>query len=120
MGELLASVRMCWKFPPCVAEPVSDVFKKNMLLAEAGPIRNADNIFNILITYLRRKNIIGQMQLQPEKSRVRVCQSNSFADSKVSEEGEAQGAPHTAAGISLKPMVQPMVKPMVRQLYCSP
>lgn len=55
MGDLLASVRMCWKLPPCLVQPVSDVFKKNMLLAEAGPIRNADNIFNILITYLRRK-----------------------------------------------------------------
>lgn len=61
------------------------------------------------------------MQLQAEKSRVRICQSNSFADSKVSEEGEAQGGPHTAAGISLKPMVQPTVKPMLRQQYsCSP
>lgn len=43
--ELLASVRMCWKLPPCLVEPVSASFRMDMLLAKAGTIRNGSNAF---------------------------------------------------------------------------
>lgn len=45
VGEILPSVGMCWKLPPCLVEPVSDIVKTDMLLAEAGTIRNYGNAF---------------------------------------------------------------------------
>ena len=42
---------------------------------------------------------------------MRICERNSSADTKVSEEGEGGGAPGTGAEIPL----QPVVKTMVRQ-----
>ena len=42
---------------------------------------------------------------------MRICERNSSADTKVSEEGEGGGAPGAGAEIPL----QPMVKTMVRQ-----
>ncbi|KAK4816909.1 hypothetical protein QYF61_024919 [Mycteria americana] len=52
----------------------------------------------------------GPAQLQPERG-VRICERNNSADTKVSEEGGAGGAPCARAEIPL----QPMEKTMVRQ-----
>ncbi|GAB0180767.1 E3 ubiquitin-protein ligase MARCHF3 [Grus japonensis] len=61
------------------------------------------------VTELRRgKN--HQEQLQPARG-VRRCERNNSADTKVSEEGGAGGAPGTGAEIPL----QPLEKTMARQ-----
>ncbi|CAM9233957.1 unnamed protein product, partial [Bubo scandiacus] len=44
---------------------------------------------------------------------VRMCESNSSADTKVSEEGGGGGAPGAGAEIPLQPVVQPMVRQAV-------
>ncbi|KAJ7408802.1 protein pxr1-like [Willisornis vidua] len=74
------------------------------LLAKAGPIMNDSNAS--VITYQRRKTKInGQMELWPEKSKVRICERNSYGDTMVSGEEVGEGAPGSGAEIPLQPMV---------------
>ncbi|KAJ7415305.1 hypothetical protein WISP_78886 [Willisornis vidua] len=62
------------------------------------------------------ENIAGQ-QLQPEKRQLRIWESNSPEDTKVSEVGVGGDTPGTEHDICLQPVRQPMV----RQLCpCSP
>lgn len=49
----VASMRSCWKLPPCLAEPIPDGLKMDMLLAKVGPIREVGT--TSVITYLKRK-----------------------------------------------------------------
>ena len=44
---------------------------------------------------------------------MRICERSNSADTKVSEEGGAGGAPGTRAEIPLQPLVQPMVRQAV-------
>ncbi|OPJ73482.1 hypothetical protein AV530_005823 [Patagioenas fasciata monilis] len=44
---------------------------------------------------------------------MRICERDNFADTKVSEEGGAGGAPGTGVGIPLQTMVQTMVRQVV-------
>jgi len=53
-----------------------------------------------------------QQQLQPERG-VRICEKNDSADTKVSEEGGAGGAPGARAEIPLQPMKRTMVRKAV-------
>lgn len=48
-----ASVRSCYKFPPCSIEPVMVTSKMDPLLAKSEPI--SDSGSSSVITYLRRK-----------------------------------------------------------------
>ncbi|GAB0180481.1 hypothetical protein GRJ2_000513400 [Grus japonensis] len=76
-------------------------------LAKAKPISDGGSASGI--TWLRRgKN--HQEQLQPARG-VRRCERNNPADTKVSAEGGAGGAPGAGAEIPL----QPLEKTMVRQ-----
>ncbi|KAJ7420073.1 protein pxr1-like [Willisornis vidua] len=80
--------------------------KAGPLLAKAKPISDGSGTSEI--TNLRGK---VTMQLQPERG-VRICVSNSPADTKVSAEGGGGGAPDAGAEIPLQPMV---MHTMVRQ-----
>ena len=79
------------------------------LLAKAEPISDGGSASGI--TYLRRggKNLHNTSSSQ--KRGVRICERNSPAATKVSEEGGGGGAPGARAEIPL----QPLVKTMVRQ-----
>lgn len=56
------------------------------------------------------KEVAVQMSLKPEKSRGRICESHSPADTKVRGKGIRGGASGAGAEISLQPIVQKMVK----------
>ncbi|PKU39468.1 protein pxr1-like [Limosa lapponica baueri] len=87
-------------------EPTPASSKIDPLLTKAEPISDSGSASGI--TYLRwRKNAVQQ---QPERE-VRICERNSPADTKDSEEGAGGGAPGVRAEIPL----QPVVKTMVRQ-----
>lgn len=57
----VASVRSCWKIPPCAAEPRPADSKVHILLAKARPIRNGGNA--CVIKYLRRRKKKNVWQL---------------------------------------------------------
>ncbi|GAB0180417.1 epimerase family protein SDR39U1 [Grus japonensis] len=76
--------------------------KTDPLLAKAKPISAS------VITYLRRKTLRERELLQPEREDVR-----NSADTKVSADGGAGGAPGTRAEIPLQPVVKAMVKQAV-------
>ncbi|GAB0193217.1 epimerase family protein SDR39U1 [Grus japonensis] len=79
------------------------------LLAKAEPISDGDSASGILYFKKRGENK-HQEQLQAERG-VRMCERNNSADTKVSTEGGAGGAPGAGAEIPL----QPVEKTMVRQ-----
>ncbi|GAB0176179.1 epimerase family protein SDR39U1 [Grus japonensis] len=80
--------------------------KTDLSLAKAEPISHSGSTSGI--TELRRGKIAAQQQ--PER-RVRICERNNPADTKISAEGGGGGAPGTRAEIPL----QPLEKTMVRQ-----
>ncbi|GAB0180072.1 cAMP-dependent protein kinase inhibitor alpha [Grus japonensis] len=84
--------------------------KMDPLLAKAEIISDGGGTSRI--TELRRGKTPAQHQeqLQPERG-VRICERNNSADTQVTEEGGAGGAPGTGAEIPL----QPLEKTMVRQ-----
>ncbi|CAM9267070.1 unnamed protein product [Bubo scandiacus] len=74
-------------------------------LAKAETISNSGSASGIM--YLRKeKKKTTQLQL---KRRVRMCERNNSADTKISEEGGGGGAPGARAEIPLQPLVQTMV-----------
>ncbi|GAB0181865.1 acid sphingomyelinase-like phosphodiesterase 3b [Grus japonensis] len=79
-------------------------------LAKAEPISNGGNTSGLTALRRGKKSVQHKEQLQPERG-VRRCERNNFADTQVSAEGGAGGAPGAGAEIPL----QPMEKTMVRQ-----
>ena len=73
-------------------------------MAKAKPISDGDSAS--VRMYLRR----GKKPCSQERG-MRICEKNSFADTKVSKEGGGGGAPGTGTEIPL----QLMVKMTVRQ-----
>jgi len=79
----VASVRSCEKLPPCLIKPVLAGSKMDLPLAKAKPINDSGNAS--VITYLRRgKKLLGN---GIRERRVRRCERNNPADTKISEEG---------------------------------
>ncbi|GAB0183375.1 hypothetical protein GRJ2_000802800 [Grus japonensis] len=81
--------------------------KTDPLLAKAEPISDGDSTSGV--TQLRREK---KPVCSSHKRRVRRCERNNSADTKVCEEGGAGGAPGARAEI---PLQQPMGKNLVRQ-----
>ncbi|GAB0188514.1 acid sphingomyelinase-like phosphodiesterase 3b [Grus japonensis] len=78
-------------------------------LAKAEPISDGGSASGI--KELRRgKKLLWQ--LQPERG-VRICERNSSADTKVSAEGGAGGAPGARAEIPLQPVEKTMMSQAV-------
>ena len=105
----MVSVRSCKNIPPCLTEPVPAGSKTDPLLAKAQPINDGGS--TSVITYLRKGKKLWKNSSQERG--VRLCKRNNSADTKVSEEGQAGGAPDVRAE-SLP--LQPMMKTMVRQV----
>ncbi|GAB0181647.1 junction-mediating and -regulatory protein-like [Grus japonensis] len=83
--------------------------KMDPLLAKAEPISDDGSASGIM--YLRRGKK-HQEQFQPERG-VRRCERNSPADTKISAEGGAGGAPGARAEIPLQPLEKTMVRQVV-------
>lgn len=82
---------------------MSAISKMDLLLAKAKPISNG-----CVVRYLRRKKKgIMLVELQTEKSGVRMCERHKFAYAKLSVAGGGGGA---GAKISLQPVVKIMVR----------
>ncbi|XP_059725656.1 ceramide synthase 4-like isoform X6 [Haemorhous mexicanus] len=115
----VASVRSCQNLPPYPAEPIPGGSKLNVPLAKAGPVRNGGN--TSVIADLKRKKkkekVFAQLYLQPEKSRLRTWERNNSADTKVSGEGGAGGAPGAGGEAPLQAVLRTKVKQMCP---CSP
>ncbi|GAB0182915.1 AN1-type zinc finger protein 5-like [Grus japonensis] len=79
--------------------------KTDPLLAKAKPISNSGSASGV--TELRRE----KKTKQKTERGVRICERNNSADTKVTKEEGAGGAPGTGAEIPL----QPLKKTMVRQ-----
>jgi len=104
----VASVRRCLKFLLCLTVPMPAGSKMDPLLAKAEHISDGGSAS--ARTYLGKgKSYCATQQLQPERG-VRVRERNNSADTKVSEEGGARGAPGTGAEIALQPMEKTMME----------
>jgi len=99
----MASVRRCKMLPLCLIEPMPASSKTHPPLAKAEFISKGGSASGI--TYLRRGKKTPSPQLRLERG-LKICERNSSADTKVSEEGQRGGAPGA---------LQPMEKIMVRQ-----
>jgi len=96
----LASVRICWKPPLCLIEPLPANSMMDLPLAKVMPISDGGSTS---VIYEKRGKNPGQSQLQLETG-VKIHERNSSADTKVSEEGWGGSAPGTGAEILLQPM----------------
>ncbi|PKU31466.1 hypothetical protein llap_18230 [Limosa lapponica baueri] len=76
-------------------------------LAKAEPISNGGSVS--VATYLRR----GKKCCTTEAGRVRKCERNNSADTKVNEEGGGGGVSGTGAEIPLQPVVKTVVTQVV-------
>jgi len=106
----VASVRSCWKLPPCLIKPVPAGSKMDPLLAKARPISDGGSASGIMYLRKERKNLAVK-QLGRERG-VRRCERNNSADTKVSEGGGGGGAP--SVGAETLPL-QLVMKTMMRQ-----
>jgi len=85
----VASVRSCEKLPPSLIKPVPANSKTDPLLPKTKPISNSGS--DSVITYLRKgrkKKLCGETAV-----RVRQCERNNSAYTKVGEEGEGRRCP---------------------------
>jgi len=88
-----ASVRSCWRSPPCPIELMPASSKMHPLLAKAEPISDGGSAS--VITYLRRGKRCCATPTAARRE-LRRCERNSSAGTKVSEEGGGGGgAPGT-------------------------
>ena len=78
----MASVRSCWKLPPCPLEPVPPGSKTDLPLAKAI----SDGCSASGTMYLRKKKILHNGILQQEGG-VRRCERNNSAATKANAEG---------------------------------
>ncbi|GAB0177162.1 epimerase family protein SDR39U1 [Grus japonensis] len=85
-------------------------YKTDPPLAKTKPISHSGSASGITLLRKGKTPLQHQEQLQPERG-VGRCERNSSADTKVSAEGGAGGAPGAGAEIPL----QPLEKTMVRQ-----
>lgn len=83
-----------------VPEPVPAGSKIGPLQATSETI--SDGGSDSGITDIRKKIVIAQKLLRPEKIVVRVCESNNSADSQVSAVGGRRGVPGTGAELPLQ------------------
>lgn len=88
---MVAPERSCQKIPPCPTKLLPVSSKIDVLLAKMKLIGDGGNAS--VITSEKKKNIIMQMKLHPENSRVRICERNNSADSRGSAKGGSRGAP---------------------------
>jgi len=91
-------------------EPVLAGSKMGLSLAKPEPISDCGS--TSLITYLRRGKTL--LHNSSWSRGVRICERNSSADTKVSEEGQGGGATGARAEIPLQPVVKTMVTEAVR------
>ncbi|XP_072707914.1 uncharacterized protein [Ciconia boyciana] len=89
-----------------LTKPMPASSKVDLPLAKAEPVGDGGSASGI--TYLRSGGKTAQLQMERG---VRICERNSPADTKASEERGGGGAPGAGAEIPL----QPLVKTMVRQ-----
>lgn len=102
----MASVRSCWKFHPCLMEPMSASSKTGSPLAKAEPFSNGDRTAES-----SRGRKPGEWQ-QPEKRGVRICGRHIQASGEGRQEmlryqsrdsPAACGAAHGEAAVPLQP-----------------
>ncbi|PKU46276.1 protein pxr1-like [Limosa lapponica baueri] len=85
--------------------------KTDPLRAKAEPISDGSSASGI--TYLRRGKKLLSNTSSSQKRRVRICERNNFAGTKVSEEGRGEGAQGTGREIPLHPVVKTIVRQIV-------
>ncbi|KAK4810890.1 hypothetical protein QYF61_013298 [Mycteria americana] len=90
-------------------KPVPAGSKMDLPLAKAEPISDVGS--TSVITYLRREKNLPRNSSRNRG--MRKCERNSYADTKVNEEGGGGGAPGARAEIPLQPMVKTMVTQIV-------
>jgi len=106
----VASVRSCEKLPPCLIKPVPAGSETEPPLPKAKPISDGGSASGITDLRRGRKKAVVRQQLE---RRVRRCERNNSADTKVSEEGRGGGGAQNVGAETLP--LQPMMKTMVRQ-----
>lgn len=94
----VTSVRSLWELSLCLMKPTPSSSRADLQLTKAKPF--SDSVSASGITELTRGK---QKQIAARQKELRIHERGNSADTKLSEGGEAGGAPATGAEISCRP-----------------